>query len=79
MKQSYKEIPEKRLTLACRCLLIDRKLFHAEFATKVVKITSQNPVKLSIFLKVNLNTVDVTDAQSDTHRGRWFSVSRHSK
>ena len=39
MKQSYKEIPEKQRTLACRCLLVGINLFHAEFATKVVKIT----------------------------------------
>ena len=37
MKQLYKQIPTKRWTLVCRCLLADRKLLHSE-CNKIVKM-----------------------------------------
>ena len=38
MKQSYKQIPRKRRTLDCWCLLVGKNYFHTEFAKKIVKI-----------------------------------------
>ena len=38
MKQSYKQIPRKRQTLVCRCLLAARKLFSCWVCNKIVKM-----------------------------------------
>ena len=38
LKQSYKQIPRKRRTLACQCLLVGRKLSSRWICNKIVKM-----------------------------------------
>ena len=38
LKQSYKQIPRKRRTLACQCLLVGRKLSSRWICNKMVKM-----------------------------------------
>ena len=38
-----KKIPRKRWNLACRCLLVGRKLFSCWICNKIIKCTWQNP------------------------------------
>ena len=42
MKQSYKQIPRKRRSLACRCLLVARKLFSCWIQQQIIRKLSLN-------------------------------------
>ena len=43
----YKQIPRKRLSLACQCLLVGRKLFSCWICDKIVKMHLTKSLKCS--------------------------------